>query len=48
MLCVSDDDKRAPEGVDYGACPEEFVDELASIDDDGVVSHRISTRRQRT
>jgi hypothetical protein len=46
---MSDDNgKRIPDLWDYGDATEEFVDELARIDDDGVVSHLIFTRRQRS
>ena len=40
--------KRIPDILDYGDATEEFVDELARIDDDGVVRHLIFTRRQRS
>jgi hypothetical protein len=45
---MSDDDKRVPEVVDYGDVGEDFVDELYRVDEDGVVSHLIFTRRQRS
>jgi hypothetical protein len=44
---MSDDGKHIPEIQDYGDSHEEIVDELARIDEDGVVSHLIFTRRQR-
>jgi hypothetical protein len=44
---ASDEGKRALEVVDYDEATEEFVDELARIREDGVVSHLVSTRRAR-
>jgi hypothetical protein len=41
------DRKRIPDILDYGDAHEDFVDELARIDEDGVVSHLIFTRRTR-
>jgi hypothetical protein len=41
------DDNHVPEVTDYGDAHEDFVDELARIDEDGVVSHLIFTRRRR-
>jgi hypothetical protein len=33
------DDDHVPEVTDYGDAHEDFVDELARIDEDGAVSH---------
>jgi hypothetical protein len=45
---MSDDGNRIPDILDYGDAHEDFVDELCRIDEDGVVSHLIFTRRQRS
>jgi hypothetical protein len=42
------DGKRIPDILDYGDAFEDFVDEITRIDEDGVVSHIIFTRRQRS
>jgi hypothetical protein len=39
--------KRVPDILDCGDAFEDFVDEITRIDEDGVISHIIFTRRQR-